>query len=93
MTKSLHSDWWRIVILALLCSLTLAPLIMAFFISFKTIPQFSRDPFILTFPLHWENYTLAWEIVRKFMLNSVIVSGATVIGVLTLATRSVFSTS
>ncbi len=91
MTKVLRGDWWRIVILTILCGLTIAPLIMAFFISFKTIPQFARDPFILTFPLHWENYTLAWEIVRKFMLNSIIVSGATVIGVLTLASLSAYA--
>lgn len=81
-------DWWRIVILTVLCTLTIAPLIMAFFISFKTIPQFARDPFILTFPLHWENYTLAWEIVQQFIFNSIIVSGTTVIGVLILASLS-----
>jgi ABC-type glycerol-3-phosphate transport system permease component len=91
MAKLLRGDWWRIVILTVLCGLTLAPLLMAFFISFKTIPQFSRDPFIPTLPLHWENYTLAWAIVRKFMLNSIIVSGATVIGVLTLASLSAYA--
>ena len=83
MSKLWRGDWWRILILSVICTLTLAPLVMAFFISLKTIPQFARDPFILTFPLHWENYSLAWEIVRRFMLNSIIVSGATVIGVLT----------
>jgi len=91
MAKISHGDWWRIIILTVLCGLTIAPLIMAFFISLKTIPQFARDPFTLTFPLHWENYALAWEIVRRFMLNSIIVSGATVIGVLTLASLSAYA--
>jgi len=91
MSKLLRGDWWRILILTVLCVLTLAPLVMAFFISLKTIPQFARDPFILTFPLHWENYSLAWEIVRRFMLNSIIVSGATVIGVLTLSSLSAYA--
>jgi ABC-type glycerol-3-phosphate transport system permease component len=64
---------------------------MAFFISFKTIPQFARDPFIPTFPLHWENYTLAWEIVSRFILNSIVVSGTTVIGVLLFASLSAYA--
>ncbi len=91
MSNLWRGDWWRILILSVICSLTLAPLVMAFFISLKTIPQFARDPFILTFPLHWENYSLAWEIVRRFMLNSIIISGATVLGVLTLSSLSAYA--
>nr|HMN28640.1 carbohydrate ABC transporter permease [Caldilineaceae bacterium] len=91
MSKFLRGDWWRILTLAVLCGLTLAPLVMAFFISLKTMPQFSRDPFILTFPLHWENYALAWEIVRKFIFNSLVVSGTTVLGVLTFASLAAYA--
>lgn len=91
MSNVWRGDWWRILLLSVICTLTLAPLVMAFFISLKSIPQFARDPFILTFPLHWENYSLAWEIVRRFMLNSIIVSGATVLGVLTLASLSAYA--
>jgi len=86
-----RGDWWRVIVLGVLCILMIAPLLMAFFISFKTIPQFVRDPFIPTFPLHWENYMLAWEIVRSFILNSIIVSGATVIGVLLFASLSAYA--
>jgi len=80
-----QGDWWRIIVLGVLGSLMIAPLIMAFFISLKTIPQFARNSFGLSFPLHWENYTFAWGIVRRFILNSVIVSSVTVIGVLLFA--------
>ena len=68
----LRGDWWRVIILGVLCTLMIVPLIMAFFISLKTIPQFSRNPFGLSFPLHWENYSFAWMIVRQFILNSII---------------------
>ena len=57
----LQGDWWRIVILTVLCTLMIVPLVMAFFISLKTIPQFARNPFGLSFPLHWENYAFAWS--------------------------------
>lgn len=86
-----RGEWWRILFLSLFCIGALAPLFMAFFISFKTIPQFARVPFLPTFPLHWENYSLAWEIVRQFILNSIIVSGTTVTGVLLLASLSAYA--
>jgi ABC-type glycerol-3-phosphate transport system permease component len=90
-TSYIRSDRWRIIILSLFWIGAITPLILAFLISFKTIPQFSRDPFIPTFPLHWENYVFAWSIVRQFILNSIIVSGVTVVGVLLLASLSAYA--
>lgn len=87
----LRSDWWRILVLGVFLVGAITPLVMAFFISFKTIPQFARQPFALTFPLHWENYGLAWQIVRQFILNSLIVSGGTVIGVLLFASLAAYA--
>lgn len=87
----LKGDWWRVLILGVLCTLMIVPLILAFFISLKTIPQFARNPFGLSFPLHWENYTFAWRIVKQFILNSIIVSGATVVGVLLFASLSAYA--
>ncbi|MDE0670446.1 MAG: carbohydrate ABC transporter permease [Caldilineaceae bacterium SB0662_bin_9] len=84
-------DFWRALLLTVLCGLQLLPLLMAFFISFKTIPQFSRVPFLPTFPLHWENYLSAWEIVRLFLFNTVFVSGLTVVGVLALGSLAAYS--
>ncbi len=84
-------DLWRGLILTVLCGLSLLPLVMAFFISFKTIPQFARVPFLPTLPLHWRNYVSAWEIVSMFLFNSVFVSGLTVIGVLALGSVAAYS--
>ena len=88
---SWRGDWWRIVVLGLFLVGGIAPLVMAFLISLKTIPQFARQPFALTFPLHWENYGLAFEIVLQFIINSIVVSGVTVIGVLVLASLSAYA--
>ena len=87
----LRGDWWRIIVLGLFLVGGIAPLVMAFLISLKTIPQFARQPFALTFPLHWENYGLAFEIVLEFIKNSMIVSGVTVVGVLLLASLSAYA--
>jgi len=48
-------------------------------------------PFRPTLPLRWENYAFAWLIIRQFLLNSIICSGATVIGVLLLGSLSAYS--
>ncbi len=87
----LRGDWWRIAILGFFLVGAIAPLVMAFLISLKTIPQFARQPFALTYPLHWENYGLAFEIVWQFIRNSLIVSGLTVVGVLLLASLSAYA--
>ena len=87
----LRGDWWRIVLLGLFLVGGIAPLVMAFLISLKTIPQFARQPFALTFPLHWENYGFAFEIVLEFIKNSMIISGVTVVGVLLLASLSAYA--
>ncbi len=87
----LRGDWWRIVLLGLFLVGGIAPLVMAFLISLKTIPQFARQPFALTFPLHWENYGFAFEIVLEFLKNSMIISGVTVVGVLLLASLSAYA--
>lgn len=87
----LRGDWWRTALLTLFLVGAIAPLVMAFLISLKTIPQFARQPFALTFPLHWENYGLAWQIVQQFIQNSIFVSGVTVVGVLLLASLSAYA--
>ena len=84
-------DAVRVLALTFMCGLSLLPLVMAFFISFKTIPQFARVPFLPTLPLHWRNYLSAWEIVRLFLFNSVFTSGLTVIGVLVLGSLAAYS--
>ncbi len=86
-----RGDWWRTVVLSLFWLGAILPMVMAFFISFKTLSQFARQPFILTSPLHWENYDLAWQVVQQFILNSLIISSVTVIGVLLCASLSAYA--
>jgi multiple sugar transport system permease protein/raffinose/stachyose/melibiose transport system permease protein len=84
-------DAWRAVVLGLVCLLMLAPLLMALFISLKSPSQFTRVPFLPTWPPRWENYGFAWLIIRQFMVNSLFVSAATVAGVLLFGSLSAYS--
>ena len=86
-----RGDLWRSLTLGVLCALMIAPLIMALFISFKSPSQFARVPFLPALPLRWENYEFAAQIISQFLLNSIITSGATVVGVLLLSSLAAYS--
>ena len=86
-----RGDLWRAIVLGLLCFLMIAPLIMAIVISFKSPSQFARVPFIPTLPLQWANYQFAVEIVSQFLLNSIFVSGVTLVGVLVLSSLAAYA--
>ncbi len=81
---------FRIVTLSIIGGFVLIPLIFTVIISFKTIPQFSHHPFMITFPLHAENYLLAWNKVKLYIWNSVIVCSAACLGILALAIPSAY---
>ena len=86
-----RGDGWRTLALGILCVLMIAPLVMAVIISLKSPSQFTRVPFLPTWPLRWENYEFAVQIISQFLLNSIIASGATVIGVLLLSSLAAYS--
>ncbi len=86
-----RGDGWRTLALGILCVLMIAPLVMAVIISLKSPSQFTRVPFLPTWPLRWENYEFAVQIISQFLLNSIITSGATVIGVLLLSSLAAYS--
>ncbi len=65
--------------------LTFLPFVVMVVTSLKSIPQLYRNFWGLSSPLHWQNYAQAWQNVRPYLVNSVLVSGASVAGVLFLA--------
>ncbi len=52
--------------------------------------QFSVEPFWPTFPLRWENYTEAGEVVIPFIFNSIVVSGVTCFGVVLIGSLTAY---
>ena len=78
-------DWWRHLGLGAFLFFMFLPFIITIIISFKDIPQFDHFPFTVTFPLHPDNYLEAWRIVSRYILNSIITSGTSVVGMVFLA--------
>jgi len=84
-------DWWHHILLILLLLMMFIPLLMMVNISFKTLAQFSINPYGVTFPFHPENYGRAFDIIWGYIWNSFIVSGVSVMGVIALATISAWA--
>ncbi len=80
--KTKRSRYIIIAIHALILLLTYFPIYFMIISSFKNNDQISSNYFLVTFPLHFENYTAAFLKVVRYLGNSVIVSGAAVIGVM-----------
>ena len=78
-------DWWRHLGLFGFLFFMFLPFIITIIISFKDIHQFDHYPFTVTMPLHPENYLEAWRIVSRYILNSIITSGTSVVGMVILA--------
>lgn len=54
-------------------ALAYLPLYLMLVVSFKDNQQFYAAPASLTFPLHWENWSNAWNIVLPSLANSIFV--------------------
>ena len=67
-------DWWHHALLIVLLFLMFVPIFMMIIISFKTLAQFQMQPYLPTFPLHPEGYARAFQVVSKYIWNSLIVS-------------------
>ncbi len=63
-----------LVFLAILLVLSLLPIWIMLVKSVKSIEQGIHNPFGLTFPFYWNNYSLAWLYVSPYILNSFIIS-------------------
>lgn len=84
-------DWWHHIWLIVLIFFMFVPILMMIIISFKTLSQFSINPWGLTFPLHFENYANAWKVVSNYIWNSMIISGLSVVGMVALATLTAWA--
>lgn len=77
--RSHKSDILRHTILVVAVALMLIPTILMFVISLKSNDQFATNPYGLTLPLYFENYAVAFRVLGKSLLNSVILSSVTAI--------------
>ncbi|MCI0512740.1 carbohydrate ABC transporter permease [candidate division KSB1 bacterium] len=78
------------LILGMLLLLTFYPFLFMLISATKSIPQFYQNFWGISYPLHWENYVEAWETISRHIGNSILVSGVTLIGVLTLGSITAY---
>jgi len=71
--------------------LTYIPFWILFVVSLKDQAQFYHGVWMLDFPIHLENYLNAWGVVSHYILNSIFVTGATVIGVVVISSLAAFA--
>jgi ABC-type glycerol-3-phosphate transport system permease component len=89
------APWWKDaplhLPLALLVALTFYPFFFLLQTSLKDNPQFYHHFWGLPRPLHWENYAQAWGAINTYVVNTVLVTVASVIGTVGLASFSAYA--
>jgi ABC-type glycerol-3-phosphate transport system permease component len=89
--RNLRYDWPLHLVLMGLLLVSLVPLLFMLFISLKDMGQFVTQPLGLSFPLHLENYEIAFNVLKVSFLNSLIVSAAAIAGTLAVASLAAYA--
>ena len=72
LTRWRRAQWLPHLVLLVLLVLTFYPVILMLLFSVKSNAQFFTQRFMLTFPLHFDNFERAWNTdIAKYMFNSV----------------------
>lgn len=68
------NEFWRHVVLIFFLILIFAPFLEMINISFKDLHQFDHNPWGITLPLHIENYSITWGLIKVYIFNSIFYS-------------------
>lgn len=90
MKKELRQDLSKHIILLLMGAIVFYPFVFLIITSLKDNAQFMHHFWGVTFPLHFSNYSVAWKEISNYMLNSIIITGSTVVAVLCISTLSAY---
>lgn len=95
MISAMAPKRWRAVplyaLLGILAVLTFAPFFFLLTLSVKDNAQFYKSFWAISPPFHWENFGGAAAELLPYLFNSVIVSGASVIGVAVLSCLAAYA--
>src|SRR5438034_675869 len=81
----------RIAVLTVLGFLSIYPVLFVLTTSFKSTEQFYANFWFPTWPLDLHNYSKAWSAVSGYMLNSIIVTSVSTIGVVCLSCLAAYA--
>jgi ABC-type glycerol-3-phosphate transport system permease component len=78
-------DWLIKVFLITLLVFAIAPFLVTINLSLKSVSQFEYDRWNITAPFEWANYKDAFKAVKVYIVNSIIISFLSAIGVVLLS--------
>ena len=78
-------------VLVIFAAAALGPYLFMVVTSFKTNQQFAENFWQISFPLHFENYGVAWNQVAPYLFNSILVSLVSIVAILVIASISGFT--
>lgn len=84
-------DLGKHLFLLVAAALTYIPFWVMIATSLKSLQQYYHNTWTLEFPLQFVNYASAWSAVQPYLLNSLVVTVSSVVGVLVVSTLSAFA--
>lgn len=91
LTRRRYAGSLRHGVLLILVVLTLYPVFLMVITSVKDNTEFYQDFLWIVPPLHFSNYAVAWQQVSPYILNSVIVTGVTVVAVVIFSSLAAYA--
>ena len=92
MSRQRHAQTAMIVVvLVILVLLTFYPFVFMIMTSLKSLKQYHANFWLPAWPVHLENYVQAWQAIAPYMLNSIVVTVASTIGVVCVSCLAAFA--
>lgn len=91
--KNLRHDWLIHILIIFGMFIAFIPIALMLLISVKTMGQFITQPLGITLPFEWSNYTIAWNVLKRSILNSLGMTTVTVILSLLVSALAAYSFS
>ena len=79
------------IVLAALVLMTFYPFVFMLMTSLKSLKQYYANFWLPAWPVHLENYTQAWQGIAPYMLNSIVVTVASTVGVVVVSCLAAFA--
>ncbi|MCC2031509.1 carbohydrate ABC transporter permease [Microbacterium allomyrinae] len=78
-------QWGVHIALLIFVVLSLAPYVFMLITSLKTNQQYNESFWAIALPFHWENFGTAWVQIQPYLIASVAVAAASVIGIVAVS--------
>lgn len=83
-------QWLIQLTLLVLAFITVVPLFTLLSLSVKDIYQFNVAPMGVTFPMHFDNYALAWKFMAEPIWHNIVIAAVVTVASLTMASIAAF---